>query len=161
MSLNINNKQNTIEYFITKFKNGNLKEKLYALHCIECNVYERFTYDRLTGEEIWIANTLLEWLVGEQRVKVLDEILDTLLTLTDCVSIPQAKWEILVSEMPRFKDDWLIEESIALIGRTCHIDYIDLIRPFCASNNQSIVQAATEAIVELEFQSQKIKQPNV
>ncbi|MDR0391869.1 MAG: hypothetical protein LBH59_08180, partial [Planctomycetaceae bacterium] len=157
----IDNKKKQIKFFISNLKSKNLQEKLYALDHIQWNAEDLFTCDRLTGEEIEFTNSLLECLVGETNVKVIDEILTALRMLTESVYIPKANWEILALEFRHFKTDWLLEQSISLLGKTCNRNYIDLIRSFCASNNQEIVEAATEAIATLELQSQKIKQSNV
>jgi hypothetical protein len=112
----------------------------------------------LTGEEIRIANSLLECLIGETRNKVIDEILDALRNLTECIYIPQANWETLASELLRFKNNWLIEQSLSLLGGTCNAKYIDLIRPFCTNDNPQIAKTANDAIFEIEYSYSKIKQ---
>jgi hypothetical protein len=147
----IDNKNNTIESFVANLKNNDLQIKLQALNGIQWNVEDRFTYERLTGEEIWIANSLLECLIGETRNKVLDEILDALSILTENVYIPQAKWEILASEISRFRTNWLIEQSLWLLGKTCNTKYVDLIRPFCTNDNPQIAETANDAIFEIEY----------
>lgn len=146
-----NNNKNTIEYFVANLKNNDLQVKLQSLDSIQWNVEGRFTYERLTGEEIWIANSLLECLIGETRNKVLDEILRTLRILTEKVYIPQANWEILASEFSRFRTNWLIEQSLSLLGKTCNDKYVDLIRPFCTNDNPQITETANEAIFEIEY----------
>jgi hypothetical protein len=151
MMNNYTNNKNTIEYFVANLKNDDLQVKLQSLNSIQWNVEGRFTYERLTGEEIWIANSLLECLIGETRNKVLDEILSTLRILTEKVYIPQANWEILASEFSRFRTNWLIEQSLSLLGKTCNAKYIDLIRPFCTNDNSSIAETANDAIFEIEY----------
>jgi hypothetical protein len=141
-----------IEFYIGNLKSNNPKIKLEALSAIQWYVADRFTYEKgLTGEEIRIANSLLKCLIGEMRNKVIDEILDALRVLTENICIPQANWEILASEFLRFENDWLIEQSLELIGRTCDIKYIGLIRPFCTSKKPEIIEAAYEAISFIEY----------
>ncbi|MDR1484509.1 MAG: hypothetical protein LBT09_06760 [Planctomycetaceae bacterium] len=151
------NPQN-IEFYIENLKSNNRKIKLDALNAIQWYVEARFSYRKeLTGEEIWIANSLLECLIGETRNKVIDEILDALCDLTGCIYVPQANWEILASEFLRFKKNWLIDQSICLLGRTCSAKYIDLIRPFCTNDNPQIAETANNAIFEIEYVCSKIK----
>jgi hypothetical protein len=141
-----------IEFYIGNLKSNNLQIKLDALSAIQWYVADRFKEEKgLTGEEVKIANSLLDCLIGEMRNKVIDEILSALRVLTESIFIPQANWKILVSEFLRFKDDWLIEQSLSLITQTCDVKYIELIEPFCKHNNPSIATTANESIAEIEY----------
>jgi hypothetical protein len=151
-----NDNNQDVDYFLAILKSSSeTKEKLRVLNYIQDAAYERLTYNKLSVEDIAVANSLLECLVNEWSVMVLCEVLDTLVILTDCAFIPLAKWDILVLELSRFqsefKNDWLLEQSIILIGRSCHVNYIDLVRPFCASKNPRLVKVANEAIMELNY----------
>jgi hypothetical protein len=157
MKVCIINPQN-IGFYIGNLKNNNRKIKLDALSAIQWYVADRFSYRKeLTGEEIWIANSLLECLIGEMRNEVINEILDALHVLTESIEIPQANWEILASEFLRFNDNWLIDQSISLLGRTYSAKYVDLIRPFCTNDNPQIAKTANDAIFEIEYVCSKIK----